>query len=71
MIHNVISEVDMGAPIVVQEIPFIETDKRLESLEERIHGIEHRIIVEGTRLAIAEMQQSSEQDEHRDSRRAS
>lgn len=57
MIHDVIHEVDMGAPVLVQDVPFVDTDAELESLERRIHGIEHRLIVEGTRLAIAESKQ--------------
>jgi len=57
MIHDVIHEVDMGAPILVQDVPFVDTDIELDSLERRIHGIEHRLIVEGTRMAITEGKQ--------------
>lgn len=56
MIHEVISEVDMGAPILVQEIPFQKgVDEDLEALEERIHKIEWKAIVAGTGLAIKEL----------------
>lgn len=56
MIHNVISAVDMGAPIIVQEIPFIKgVDESLDSLEERIHQIEWKVIVTGTEMAIKEI----------------
>jgi phosphoribosylglycinamide formyltransferase len=53
MIHYVIHEVDMGEPLVVTKVPLEHPrDDKLDDLEERIHGIEHEAIVEGTRLAI-------------------
>jgi len=53
MIHYVIHEVDMGEPIVVKKIPLNHpADDDIDALEERIHGIEHEAIVEGTVLAI-------------------
>lgn len=56
MIHKVISEVDMGAPILVQEIPFQNgIDDDIQALEERIHKIEWKAIVAGTGLAIKEL----------------
>ena len=56
MIHKVISEVDMGVPILVQEIPFQKgIDDDLQALEERIHKIEWKAIVAGTGLAIKEL----------------
>lgn len=56
MIHKVISEVDMGTPILVEEIPFQKgVDEELKALEERIHKIEWRAIVAGTALAIKEL----------------
>lgn len=56
MIHRVISEVDMGDPILVLEIPFVEgLDEDLESLKQRIHEIEWKAIVFGTGLAIKEL----------------
>ncbi|CAD6579390.1 MAG: hypothetical protein ASARMPRED_009117 [Alectoria sarmentosa] len=51
MIHYVISEVDMGEPILVEEIPFIKGgDENIEKLEERIHEKEHKLIVSATRM---------------------
>jgi phosphoribosylglycinamide formyltransferase len=44
MVHMVIPEVDRGEPIVVQEVPILESDT-LETLEERIHVVEHSAIV--------------------------
>ncbi|MCJ1430175.1 hypothetical protein MMC29_008091 [Sticta canariensis] len=56
MIHRVISEVDRGAPLFVQEIPFQNgVDEDLEALKERIHEFEWKAIVVGTVLAIKEL----------------
>ena len=46
-----IPEVDRGEVIVQQICPIHATDK-LEDLEDRIHAIEHRLIVQGTELAL-------------------
>jgi phosphoribosylglycinamide formyltransferase len=51
MIHEVIAEVDAGEAIVTQEVPLRE-DESLDDLEERIHSVEHGLIVEGTRRAL-------------------
>jgi phosphoribosylglycinamide formyltransferase len=51
MIHYVISEVDMGEPIVVKEIDMREGESE-EELEQRIHEAEWELIVEGTGIAI-------------------
>ncbi|KAL1920981.1 uncharacterized protein VTP21DRAFT_11616 [Calcarisporiella thermophila] len=48
MVHQVIAEVDQGEPILVESVPILEKDT-LESLEERIHAVEHRLIVQGTK----------------------
>lgn len=51
MMHYVIAEVDMGEPIVVQEVE-MRVGESKEELEERIHEVEHGLIVEGTRVAL-------------------
>ena len=51
MVHYVVAEVDMGAPIVVREVEMRSGETR-EELEARIHEVEHGLIVKGTRLAI-------------------
>ena len=51
MIHYVISEVDMGEPIVVQPIPMLKEETE-DQLEARIHQAEWGLIVEGTRKAL-------------------
>ncbi|GAM88831.1 hypothetical protein ANO11243_068650 [Dothideomycetidae sp. 11243] len=54
MVHHVISEVDMGAPILVREVE-IRKGETVEELEERIHQVEWKIIVDGTRIAIEQL----------------
>ena len=50
---QVISEVDMGEPILQVPIDLAHpTDDDIDALEERIHAVEHKAIVEGTRLAV-------------------
>ena len=51
MIHYVISEVDMGQPIVVKDVE-IKEGEMLQDLEQRIHQVEWGAIVEGTRMAL-------------------
>jgi phosphoribosylglycinamide formyltransferase len=51
MIHEVIAEVDAGEAIVTQEVELREGEE-LEELEERVHGVEHGLIVEGTRRVL-------------------
>lgn len=48
MVHYVIPEVDAGAVIVQEIVPIHEKDT-LDDFEQRLHGIEHRIIVEAIR----------------------
>ena len=51
MIHEVIAEVDAGEAIVTKEIELREGES-LDELEERVHMVEHGLIVEGTRKAL-------------------
>lgn len=51
MIHEVIAEVDAGEPIVTAEVEIREGESE-DGLEERMHAVEHRLIVEGTRRAL-------------------
>ncbi|CAG8598959.1 16976_t:CDS:1, partial [Acaulospora colombiana] len=46
MVHKVVPEVDKGQPLLVEEVPILESDT-LDDLEERIHSVEHRLIVKG------------------------
>ena len=54
MVHHVISEVDMGAPLVMREIPILKGESE-EELEDRIHKEEWDVIVKGTAKAIREL----------------
>lgn len=51
MIHEVIAEVDAGEAIVTEEVELKEGEG-LEDLEERIHSVEHGLIVEGVRRSL-------------------
>ncbi|KAB5581039.1 formyl transferase [Coniochaeta sp. 2T2.1] len=54
MVHNVISQVDRGEPILVREIK-CRPDEALEQLETRIHSYEHELIVEATAKVAREI----------------
>lgn len=56
MIHNVISEVDMGKPILVREIPFVKgVDEDLEKFEQKVHEVEWGAVIEGIENAISQL----------------
>lgn len=59
MIHKVIAEVDMGKPVLVQEIPFVKgTDEDLETFEKKVHEVEWGVVVEGISLSIQEIREN-------------
>jgi len=51
MVHRVVPEVDRGEPVVVREVEIMDGDS-LQDLEGRMHEVEHKIIVEGTRRVL-------------------
>jgi phosphoribosylglycinamide formyltransferase len=51
MIHEVIAEVDAGEPIVTAEVEIRKSESEKE-LEDRMHAVEHKLIVEGTRKTL-------------------
>jgi phosphoribosylglycinamide formyltransferase len=56
MIHDVISEVDMGNPILVREIPFQKgQDENLEAFETRVHETEWAVVIEGVDKVLKEL----------------
>jgi folate-dependent phosphoribosylglycinamide formyltransferase PurN len=55
-IHYVIHEVDRGEPIQVEYVDF-KSGESLDELTERIHEVEHLIIVKGTGLAIVRLRE--------------
>lgn len=54
MIHYCIAEVDRGEPILVQEVECSKDDS-LSDLEERIHGVEHQLLVKAIVKLTQEM----------------
>jgi len=46
MVHHVVRDVDRGEPILVRNVEILESDD-LASLQDRIHKVEHEILVEG------------------------
>lgn len=58
MIHYVISEVDRGEPIVVEEVECRGCETESE-LEERIHKVEWKLIVQGTAKALSKLESES------------
>jgi phosphoribosylglycinamide formyltransferase len=45
--------VDRGEPLVVEEVTMEHPrDDRLEEFEERMHQVEHEVIIRGTGIAI-------------------
>lgn len=51
MVHYVVQEVDKGKPICLQQVDIFENDCILD-LKERIHKVEHEIIVKGVKAAL-------------------
>ena len=60
MIHYVVAEVDAGRPLVVEEVDILQGETCAQ-LEERMHKVEWRAIVQGVQLAIKNMQHPSKE----------
>ncbi|TNF33159.1 MAG: bifunctional phosphoribosylaminoimidazolecarboxamide formyltransferase/IMP cyclohydrolase [Deltaproteobacteria bacterium] len=54
MVHYAVPEVDAGPVLVAEALP-LDPAEPLDALEARVHALEHRLVVEGTRLALAEL----------------
>ncbi|KAH9269100.1 hypothetical protein BASA83_008851 [Batrachochytrium salamandrivorans] len=54
MVHKVIAAVDRGETVLQQPIPIWETDT-LDTLEERIHIAEHKLLVDGVIAMLSEV----------------
>lgn len=52
MVHYVVDEVDRGEPIVVREVEMRKGDS-LGDLEERVHAVEHGVLVEAVGVVLA------------------
>ncbi|BEJ15080.1 hypothetical protein CspHIS471_0408470 [Cutaneotrichosporon sp. HIS471] len=64
MVHRVIREVDRGEPLIVREIEIKEGDT-LQDVENRIHAVEHEIIVDGTKKVLEELEAEKQLEEAR------
>ncbi|KAG0323724.1 hypothetical protein BGZ99_002563 [Dissophora globulifera] len=53
MVHRVIQEVDGGEPLLVREVE-IKPEDDLAALQERIHSVEHKLLVQGTAMVLQE-----------------
>ncbi|KIK66010.1 hypothetical protein GYMLUDRAFT_38481 [Collybiopsis luxurians FD-317 M1] len=51
MVHKVVKVVDRGEPLIVREVPIYQEDS-LESFADRLHNVEHEIIVEATKKVL-------------------
>ncbi|KAG5643000.1 hypothetical protein DXG03_001777 [Asterophora parasitica] len=51
MVHRVVKDVDRGEPLIVREVPIIK-EEAIEAFEERLHKVEHEIIVLGAAKAL-------------------
>ena len=56
MVHEVVKEVDRGQPIAVREID-CRKGESVEELGNRMHEVEHEIIVEATKLELQKLRQ--------------
>ena len=54
MVHHVIAEVDQGQPIIVEDVD-CRPDEPLADLEARIHEVEWKAIVQGTKMVLDEI----------------
>ncbi|KAH3680003.1 hypothetical protein WICPIJ_008479 [Wickerhamomyces pijperi] len=61
MIHRVIQEVDAGEPLLVKKID-LRKEETVEEFEARVHALEHKAIVEGTILALKEIEEQKKKD---------
>jgi formyltetrahydrofolate-dependent phosphoribosylglycinamide formyltransferase len=57
MVHKVIPAVDRGEVILQQPVPIYESDQ-LEDLENRIHEVEHGLIVKGAQTFLDQLASS-------------
>ncbi|KAI0724413.1 phosphoribosylglycinamide formyltransferase [Cerioporus squamosus] len=54
MVHRVVKEVDRGEPVLVREVEIVPGEP-IEAFEKRLHAVEWKIIVEGTRKVLDEV----------------
>ncbi|MFO0749294.1 MAG: phosphoribosylglycinamide formyltransferase [Myxococcota bacterium] len=55
MVHLAVAEVDAGPVLAVERVPVGQRES-LDALEAKIHAVEHRLIVEGVRCLLAQLE---------------
>lgn len=56
MIHHLVEEMDAGEPVVTREILFVVgEDEDLVKFEEKVHLVEHEVVLEGVRKVVTEI----------------
>ncbi|KAF5376980.1 hypothetical protein D9615_007219 [Tricholomella constricta] len=53
MVHRVVKDVDRGEPLIVKEVP-ITKGEPIEAFEEKLHKVEHEIIVQAAARVLEE-----------------
>ena len=53
VVHQVVKDVDRGEPLIVREVEMVEGEP-IEEFEERLHGVEHEIIVQAAKKVLEE-----------------
>lgn len=54
MVHRVVKDVDRGEPLIVKEVPLVKGEP-IEAFEERLHKVEHEIIVQAAEKVLEEV----------------
>lgn len=54
MVHRVVKDVDRGEPLIVRQVPILKGEP-VEAFEERLHKVEHEIIVEAAAKVLDEV----------------
>jgi phosphoribosylglycinamide formyltransferase len=57
MVHHVVKDVDRGEPLVVREVEIVKGEP-IETFEERLHKVEHEIIVQAAAKVLDNIQPS-------------
>jgi len=54
MVHRVVKDVDRGEPLIVREVEMVKGEP-IEAFEERLHRVEHEIIVQAAKKVLDEI----------------
>ena len=56
MLHDVVEEVDMGAPVLVRDVE-LRVGDGWDAFQQRMRDAEHAVVVEGTGIALKQMEE--------------